>query len=224
MRWLRRIARFLREEEPDQAATATLLVDQARAFVQIEESRFAAAQARATTLLAVAGVLAGIGAGVLSGLSGREYASTAIGGNEIPFVYWSVRLLGGLAIGTLLWSAATALGALKKEPESRRKAEELDNYLNEEALLMLRESPAQAADSLLTLLGGQREHVHASTAKVDEGFKSAARFLGFAVASGLTMVLLVVIGTTSKPQEVHLIERTSERSMAGSDRDTLRKP
>jgi hypothetical protein len=56
----------------DPSAAPTLQLEQARALVEIEESRFAAAQSRATALLGVTGVLAGIGGGTLAGLKVME--------------------------------------------------------------------------------------------------------------------------------------------------------
>jgi hypothetical protein len=160
---------------------------------------------------------------MVTGLSAREYPSTTVGGNELPILYWAVRVLGLLSIGTLVGSAAIALGALKKEPESRRKAGELDHYLNNDALPLLSKAVPSAITSLFTLLDGQRAHLRESTRAVERGFKSAARLLGIAVASGLAMSFLIVAGSTEKPQDFRLVKTVKAQSKSAVHHATLRQ-
>ena len=193
------------ENSPPANETPTLLVEQARALVQSEESRFSAAQTRVTALLAVTGVLGGIGGGILTGLDGRGYASVRLGASNLPIVHLLVILFGLIAIGALLWAAATAIGALKEQPEPPSKSEELDQLVESAFPLVLSRTPTQAASFLIAFLGGQRKLLREASGEVDKAFERATRVLGIAVASGLFLSLIVLFGTAGKPQQVYLV-------------------
>jgi hypothetical protein len=194
------------ESQPIANDTPALLVEQARALVQSEESRFSAAQARVSALLAVVGVLGGIGGSVLTGLDGRAYAGLRLGGSSLPIVHLLVILFGLVAIGALLWSAATAIGALKEQPEPSSKSEELDQLVETAFPQVLATSSSQAAIFLISFLAGQRKLLREASGEVDEAFERATRVLGIAVASGLFLSLAVLFGTSGKPQQVYLVQ------------------
>lgn len=190
---------------PQESASATLLVEQARALVQIEEGRFAAAQTKTTTLLAVVGVVASIGGGLVVGLNGREYTA---------LVFILMALSGFIATGALLWSGAIALGALKKTPEPAPKSEKLTKVISNGFAPLLDQESEQAALVLLPIIAKQHGRVHKASEEVHEGFKQASRVLSIAVISGLFMALLVVLGATGKPQEVRLVKNPKDQSSA----------
>lgn len=198
---------------PKESATAAMLVEQARALVQIEESRFAAVQTKTTTLLAVVGVVASIGGGLATGLNRPDYA--------VP-VFALVLLFGSIAGGVLLWSGAVALGALKKTPEPEPKSEQLMKVIRDRFPPLLDKEPEEAALALLPILAKQHSRVHKASEEVHKAFKQATRGLGLAVLSGLVMALLVVFGTTSKPQEVELVKNLKSQSPALA-RATMKK-
>jgi hypothetical protein len=191
---------------PDASATPALLVEHARAMAQSEEARLAAAQSRATALLAVAGVLAGLGSGLLARIDGRDYASAAIAGSEIPLVQGLVIASGVIAISTLLWSAASVVGALRTAPEPESQAEELDRFLENDVKTMLAETPSQAAESVIAMLAEQRLLIRIAGKEVDEAFERAIRMLGIALLFGLLLATIVVLATSEKPRQVHLAD------------------
>jgi len=99
----------------DPSATPALLTEQARALVQTEEARIAASQSRATALLAVAGVIASVGGGVLAGLDGRDFALPLdVFGEQVSAVLVAACLTGAIAISCLVWSGILAIGALQE--------------------------------------------------------------------------------------------------------------
>lgn len=200
---------------PDDSATPTLLVEQARAFVQAEEARFAASQSRATALLAVAGVIASLGGGVLTGLDGRHYdLSVRVNGAEIPVVLALVIAVGAVAIVTLLWSGATAIGALREEPESESKSNILASLVKHQFPTWLSEATTQSSGLLLALLAGQRDAVREANTRVNDAIKRAARLLGVAVASGLLLSVILLFGTTAKHRQVYLVKDSGKNSIA----------
>jgi hypothetical protein len=190
---------------PEDSATPALLVEQARALVQTEEARFAAVQTKTTTLLAVAGVLSGIGGGILASLNGRAYS---------PFVLLLVALLGLIAAGALLWSGAVAIGALKKKPEPEPKSKQLTKVIRDRFPPLLDKDPQEAALAVLPMLAKQHGRVHKASEEVNEGFRQASRALAIAVGTGLMMSLLIVFGATSKPQEVQLVKNPKSQPPA----------
>lgn len=190
---------------PKESATPALLIEQARMLVQIEEARFAAVQTKTTTLLAVVGVVAGIGGGLAAGLNGREYPALVI-------VF--MLLAGFLAVGMLLWSGAVALGALKKTPEPAPKSAQLTKTIRDGFTPLLDKEPEEAALALFPILAKQHSRVQKASEEVHGAFKQASRVLGLAVISGLVVAGLVVLCATSKPQEVQLVKNPKSRSSA----------
>ncbi len=192
---------------PDEAATPTILLDQARALVQTEEARFTSSQSRATALLAVAGVIAGLGGGILGGLDNRDYhLQVRIDGIEFSLILVAAVIFGAVAIVTLLWSGATALGVLRKEPEKESKAKELSEILKTQFPTMLDLAPADSARALLSLLSGQHGAIRKINKQTNEALKQAGRLLGIAVAFGLLLSVLVLFGTTARHQKVYVVE------------------
>lgn len=210
-------------QSADDLAAAGLVVEQARTLTQIEEARFAATQARITTLLAVSGVLAGLGGGMLGGITGQSFVSSALSGKDGVVVCLLVLLTGSISVGALVWSAATAIGALKVPPEEKSKAARLDRFLKSEVSSLIEDSPKQVARALVAQLAGQRDLVREATDKVDEAFKEATRLLGIAVASGLALSLVLLLAASDAPQEIRLV-RSENQSTPAIARATLKKP
>lgn len=108
----RRVEIDVPESSDTSADTPSLVVEQARALVQSEEARFSGARTRATTLLAVGGVIAGLGGNILAGLDGRQYPwPINVFGIEIPISLVLVCIFGAASIGLLIWSGIFAFAA-----------------------------------------------------------------------------------------------------------------
>jgi hypothetical protein len=186
-------------------------------LVQTEEARFAASQSRATALLAVAGVIAGIGGGILTGIDGRNFHSIRLGGAEIPIILVAVIVVGAISIIALLSSAAIAIGALRKTPEPESKAKELTQILKTQFPSWLDKTAPESARFLLSLLTGQRERVRTANKQVNTALTRASRRLGIAVASGLALSVIVLFGTSVKNEQVHLVSEGTKSSMPSED-------
>lgn len=200
---------------PEHSSSPGLLVEHARALVEIEDSRFASAQARVTALLAVNGVIGGIGGSFLAGLGGRDYSSP---------VLIAAGALGAIAIGMLIWSAFLAVASLKKEPEPERQSKRLANIIKHRLPSLVDQPPENAAHStLLPLLAKQHELIHKASEEIHEAFERATRTLGIAVASGLVMAVVIVLGAPSKAQEVRLVEESPKIQQPAAGRATLKR-
>lgn len=172
--------------------------------MEIEESRFAAAQTRATALLAVTGVLAGIGGSILAGLKAHDYSF---------LILVLVFLLAATSLGSLLWTAFLAMGSLKVQPEAEddHPAEARLAQFSDDLPLLLEKPAQEAAQSLLPLLARQTRRIHQNTEDVQEGFKQATRVLAVAVLAGLTMSFLVIFARASQPQEFRLVGKQKQQ-------------
>lgn len=201
----------------DPSGTPTLLLEQARALVEIEESRFAAAQTRATALLAVTGVLAGIGGTIFAGVRDTDYS---------PPVLLLAGVLALASFAALIWTAFLAIGSLQRTPEfepdpeagarqvsarqrKREKAKLAD--VSDELPLVLDTPPQEATQALLPILAKQTRRIHGNTEDIHDSFSKATRGLAIAVFTGLVMSLLVVFGRATGPQEVRLVERAKNQ-------------
>lgn len=201
----------------DPSGTPTLLLEQARALVGMEESRFAASQTRATALLAVTGVLAGIGGTIFAGVKDTDYS---------PLVLLLAGALALASFAALLWTAFLAIGSLQRTPEfepepegeagqgggrqrKREKAELAD--VSDELTSVLDLPPQEAAQALLPILAKQTRRIHGNTEDIHDSFNKATRGLAIAVFTGLVMSLLVVFGRAGEPQEVRLVEKANNQ-------------
>lgn len=187
-----------------------LLVGQAQAFVQAEEERFVAAQSRAATLLGLAGVTAGIGAGIATALTDRDFFSA-----ELEILAY---LLGGGAAIFLVWSALLAVGVLQQspregeEPEGEKRgrrspggrAHPAEIFDKEIAPKLQVRSSAETAQILLWLLSESRSEARAASDKADTAFTAAGRRLLLALALGLLFAIVSFVGTESSPQRMFL--------------------
>jgi len=202
----------------DVAATPGLVMEQARSLVQTEEARFAAAQSRATTLLAVGGVIAGLGVGVLTGLDGRSFRlPIQIAGVEISIVLVLACVTGVVAIVSLLWFGTAAMGVLQEKPDPQ--PQKLVPVVKRQFPGMLGQGAAESTRVLLPLLVHQLEVVQAATEKVDNGLRLSARLLGIAVVAGLVLAVLILFGSTTQEQHVLSVERgESKFHLAGGSR------
>jgi formate/nitrite transporter FocA (FNT family) len=102
--------------EPAGGGSASLLVEQARMMVQGEEARFIATQSRATTLLAVGGVLAGIGATVAFRFAERRHPWPCYPfGLTISIAATFAIVLTIVATASLIYASIIALGVMRQE-------------------------------------------------------------------------------------------------------------
>jgi hypothetical protein len=198
---------------PDQTTTPTLVVEQARMLVQAEEARFSSAQSRATTLLALAGVLATLGGAVLTGLDGRDYELVVnLFGVDVSLVLIAVCVAGALAIGALLRGTAIAIGALQKKPDPRPDL--LTTVVKDQFPTMLDQEPLDSSRFLLSLLTKRLELVQEAARDVTDAMRTAVRALAVAVVAGLVLSVIVLIGTTAKDHQVYLVKENGENSIA----------
>jgi len=183
-------------------------------LVQTEEARFAASQSRATALLAVTGVIAGIGGGILAGIDGRNFHTITLGGATIPIVLAAVIAVGAISIIALLWAGAASIGALRKKPEAESKSRELTEILGSQFPSWLSKAPSESASLLLALLAGQLDRVRKANRQVNDALTQASRMLGIAVASGLILSVIVLFGTSAKEQWLHLAGESKKNSLS----------
>jgi hypothetical protein len=196
----------------EDAATPTLIVEQARALVEAEEGRFVALQTQATTILAVIGVVASIGATFLAGFHGHRYEVVVhVLGLSISLVLIAAIVIGSIAIVGLLVAGVFAIGALRTDPDPARHG--LVAVVDAQFPGMLEDRPAQSAHVLLTLFAHQLAVRQKANARVREGLRLAITLLGLAVVSGLALAVLLTAGTASTVQETHLINTTAKAAL-----------
>jgi hypothetical protein len=182
---------------------ASLLVSQAHAFTQSEEARFVAAQSRAATLLGIAGVIAGIGAGVLTILTDRDFTAPAI---ELIGLG-----AGSFAAMFLFWAVFLSIGVLQQTPgdESNpvRPVEIFDEQIAPE--IDGSPDPIEIARALLGLARGARHEARQASDDADSAFAEAGRRLVLSIALGLVFAATAFFGTKPKPEQVFLGAKSS---------------
>jgi hypothetical protein len=196
-----------------ESATPALLVEQARALLSAEEGQLAAVQAQATTLLAVIGVIASIGAAFLGTVVGRDYGLVVrINGYGISAVLLVVMVAGAIAAAGLLASGLSAIGAMRTQPDP--KPEGLLPVVGDQFPAMLEQTAAAAARALLALLRYRLALWQSANERARKGVRLAVVYLGVAIVSGLTLVVLVLAGTTTPPQDAHVTNTTPTSAIA----------
>lgn len=195
----------------DPAAIPTALVEQARALVEIEEARFAAAQTRATALLAATGLLGGIGGSILAGAGAEDYST---------LILLTILVLATGSIGALLWSASLTVASLKKRPEDDadgrhpNPAKARLAQISANLASLLDKEPHQVAQTVMPIVTAQIQRVHRNTEEVHDAFHRATRALAVAVIASLAMASLVVLAGRGQPQEFRLAEESKLGSAA----------
>lgn len=186
---------FLLSEETD---GARMLVEQARMMVQGEEARFSAAQSRATTLLGICGVLAGIGVTVALHFDDRHFTPI------------SVVIVGALALVAVLSLASASvisLGAMRQEIELDMLPATATSLIAEQFPGMLEESEEQSAKTVLRLLAELHAGAQEANAAINFALWRCGILLGTAVSTGLILSAFILVASSPAPREAHPIER-----------------
>jgi hypothetical protein len=156
-------------------------------LVQGEEARFIATQSRATTLLAVGGVLAGIGATVTFHFAEGQFPWPwhPIGLNVSAAAVVAIALTVA-AIGSLIWASAIALGVMRQEIKLETPPELANRLIAKQFPQMLGNDEDQTARVVIGLLADR----HLGSQEANEAANGALRrcgiWMGLAVATGLT--------------------------------------
>jgi hypothetical protein len=187
------------------------LVEQARMLVQGEEARFVATQSRATTLLAVGGVLAGIGATIAFRFADRDFPwSWHPLGLTVSLAAVIAIVLTIVAVGSLIYASVIALGVMRQEIELETPPFLTNLLIATQFPDMVDDSEDQTARTVIGLLA----ELHSGALEANEAVNAALRrcgiWMGIAVATGLTAGVFALAasspihhGTTpppSKPQ------------------------
>jgi hypothetical protein len=193
--------------------TPTLLVEQARALVSTEEGRFAALQSLATTLLAVIGVVATIGATLLAGLHGRIYELVvSVAGLHISLVAVGAIAVGVLSLGALLSSGTVAIGVLRRTPDAA--PEILVAVVGDQFPGMLQDAPEVSGQALLALLAHQLAELQYANRSLRNALSAVVQRLAIAVVSGLVLAVIVMLGTASTVQDTHVVNTRAKDALA----------
>jgi hypothetical protein len=193
--------------------TPTLLVEQARALVSTEEGRFAALQSLATTLLAVIGVVATIGATLLAGLHGRIYELVvSVAGLHISLVAVGAIAVGVLSLGALLSSGTVAIGVLRRTPDAA--PEILVAVVGDQFPGMLQDAPEVSGQALLALLAHQLAELQYANRSLRNARSAVVQRLAIAVVSGLVLAVIVMLGTASTVQDTHVVNTRAKDALA----------
>lgn len=190
-----------------------LLIEQARALVSTEEGRFAALQALATTLLAVIGVVATIGATLLAGLHGRAYELIVrVAGLHISLVALGAIAVGALSLGALLSSGAVAIGVLRRTPDPAPGM--LVAVVGVQFPEMLEDAPEVSGRALLTLLAHQLAELQNANRGLRNALQAVVQRLAIALVSGLVLAVILMLGTASTVQDTHLVNTRPKDALA----------
>jgi hypothetical protein len=193
--------------------TPTLLIEQARALVSTEEGRFAALQSLATTLLAVIGVVATIGATLLAGLHGRIYELVvSVAGLHISLVAVVAIAVGVLSLGALLSSGTVAIGVLRRTPDAA--PEILVAVVGDQFPGMLQDAPEVSGQALLALLAHQLAELQHANRSLRNALSAVVQRLAIAVVSGLVLAVILMLGTASTVQDTHVVNTRAKDALA----------
>lgn len=183
-------------------------------LVQVEEQRFAAQQSQATTLLAVIGVIASIGAGLLAILDGRDFKlPVTVLGQSFSVVLIAVLIVGlfGVVLG-LLQAGQSALGIMQRKPDPA--PEKLTPFVKDQFPQMLANDQAAASKILLSSMAGQLKVIQEQNEKISVNLKLVASRLARVVISGLVLAILMLAGTGTHPQQIRLVNDDPETAVA----------
>jgi MFS family permease len=192
--------------------TQDLMVQQAQALVQGERDRFLAMQSQAISLLALAGVVAGIGGAFLAGFIDHDFEwPVQLCGIHVPLALLAALALVLLTLGALGSSALRAIGVLQRRPDP--DAAELPAIVRDQFAEMGGGGAAAAPRILFKLLSEQLKR----TQEVNEGIRSnlsgIASALGLAVFGGLFLAALLVVGTKAHDDKDFIIREGAKGSL-----------
>jgi phage shock protein PspC (stress-responsive transcriptional regulator) len=180
------------------------LIEHSRLLVQSEETRFVAAQSRATTLLAVSGVLAGIGVTLASRFGDRHF--------PWPWHPFGVSLSLGAVIVVILtlftavaliWASAIALGAMQQEIELNFSPAFQNALIGEQFPEMLETAGNLSSRTVLGLLAELHQGAQRANREINQALWRCGVWLGLSVATGL-LLSAFVLGATSAPAHLNL--------------------
>jgi hypothetical protein len=208
-----------------------LLVEQARMLVQGEEARFIATQSRATTLLAVGGVLAGIGATVSFRFAEREFPWPCHPfGTTISVAAVIAVILAVVAVGSLIYASVIALGVMRQEIKLKMRPTVVNRLIAVQFPKLLEDDQDQAARIVLGLLADLHRGGQKANSALKEALWRCGVWLGVAVATGLTLgVFALAVGSQHRhvqapfPSRPHRdpVSATSTSKTGPTDRANL---
>jgi hypothetical protein len=156
-------------------------------LAQGEEARFIAAQSRATTLLAVGGVLAGIGVTVAFRFANRNFhwPWQPIGLSVSAAALIAI-VLTALAVGSLVWASVIALGVMRQEIKLKMHPALLSEMVANQFPEMLDEDEDQTARLVIDLLAERHSGAQKANGAVNRALRRCGIWMGIAVATGLS--------------------------------------
>jgi hypothetical protein len=172
------------------------LVEQARMMVQGEEARFVATQSRATTLLAVGGVLAGIAATVAFRFAERHYPWPSHPfGVSISIAAAIIVVLTIVASASLIYASVIALGVMRQEIKVKSHPILLNQMIANQFPTMVDDGEGQTAQTVLGLLAELHQGGQKANAAINKALWRCGAWLGVAVVTGLSLsVFALAVG------------------------------
>jgi hypothetical protein len=185
-------------------------------LVQSEQSRFASAQSRATTLLAITGVIAGLGITLAVGMEDRVFPWTVdLWGATVSLALAMLALFGAVSVAFLIMTGALALGAMQPQIGANSNPESLTATIGDQFPAMLEDSTVDSAETILGLLADQLEVVQASNAETERALGRSAICLGISIAAGVVLSSLT-LAVSSPPDPTKSPPGADRPELAGS--------
>lgn len=169
-------------------------------LAQAEEARFIAAQSRATTLLAVSGVLAGIGVAAVFRFANRTYLWPWNPlGLSVSAAALVAILLTVLAVGSLIWASAIALGVMRQEIKLKMHPTLLNRLIASQFPKMLVHGEEQTARTVIGLLSEHHFGGQKANGAVNRALRRCSIWMGIAVATGLSACVFALAVSSPSP-------------------------
>lgn len=169
-------------------------------LAQGEEARFIAAQSRATTLLAVGGVLAGIGVTFAFRFANRSFPwPWHPVGLSVSAAALVAILLTALAVGSLIWASAIALGVMRQEIKLKMHPALLNRLIAKQFPKMLTNGEEQIARTVIGLLAEHHFGGQKANGAVNRALRRCSIWMGIAVATGLSACVFALAVSSPSP-------------------------
>jgi hypothetical protein len=177
-----------------------MLVEHAHLLVQGEEARFTATQSHATTLLAVCGVLAGIGATVAFRFAGRSFPWTSHPlGITVSMAAVIAIALTVVAFGSLILASVIVLGVMRQEIELETPPASVNLMIATQFPEMVGDDEGETARSVINLLAQLHLGAQEANEAINRALRSCGIWMGLAVAAGLAVgVFALAVSSPSR--------------------------
>jgi hypothetical protein len=173
--------------------------------VRSEEERFAGAQSRATALLAVSGVIAGLGGTFAVQVDSRSFPwQVNAFGASVPVAPVIIITLGAICVVSLLWTGILALGAMEQSLDLNSDPSFLRSLIGEQFPGMLHGGTEQSSRAILSLLADQLEVAQEANRKTNDALRRSAIRLGISVAAGIALTVFILASPTPGHQREHM--------------------